>query len=84
MPLNPSEPPHWKSDGERGERRRRSLGAIGLSQRGEGLVQRQLHQRRFAAGALLIDDHHRLAQLRIAGPQLFHEHVRLRVLAAKA
>ena len=84
MPLKPSEPPHCRPtvSAERGAGARSR--AIGLSQRRKSLVQRLLHQCRLASGALLIDNQHRLAQLRVPRPQFLHQNARLRVLAAQA
>ena len=61
-----------EADGERGEGRRRTFGAIGLDESGKGLVESAGHQHGFASGALLIDEEDRFGQLGIAGAHLVH------------
>ncbi len=74
MPLNPSEPPHFKptvsAESGAGVRCTR----FASSKPGECLVQCAGHQRRFAPRTLLIEDQNRLAHFRIARTQFVHQH----------
>jgi hypothetical protein len=84
MPLNPSEPPHFRPmvSAESGAEVRVTL--LALHESIKGRIECADHERGFASGFLLIEDQHRLGHFWIACTQLVEQHAGLCILAAKA